>query len=248
MNNSEMGGNSQHCYEKESSALDTIEKEEKLKNIGKQIDKTNDGLGLEIDIGIKKTIVILNAIGISTTGSCEGHLDWGLPWPWIDIASPNEPKEKYKGQLQTFENLARSKGLDPQEYWKRPQKITKKWMEKWECLYSLWTEALVLSDKNSKKTTGYEIWARENKKLHTKITDLIEEFYSKKSVSKDVKIIVGKFYGDDFRISFSDENLGIKYVDKELSAQKTETMKGKLPQRQAEMKAFTKFLEKKYWE
>ena len=46
---------------------------------------TGDGLGLGIDQGIKKVVAALWYRGLETTGSCEGHLDWGLPFPWIEL-------------------------------------------------------------------------------------------------------------------------------------------------------------------
>jgi hypothetical protein len=49
--------------------------------------KVTDRLDMPIDSGILGTVVAFNACDIHTTGSCEGHLDWGAPYPWIDIGS-----------------------------------------------------------------------------------------------------------------------------------------------------------------
>jgi hypothetical protein len=46
---------------------------------------TVDGLGRRIDIGIMGVVLYLNLHGVSTTASCEGHLDWGQPFPWVWI-------------------------------------------------------------------------------------------------------------------------------------------------------------------
>lgn len=51
----------------------------------KEINEIVDGLSKKIDGGIKESIVALQLLGFTTTASCEGHLDWGLPGPWIDI-------------------------------------------------------------------------------------------------------------------------------------------------------------------
>lgn len=51
----------------------------------KKLDSTVDGLGLGIDPGIKHAVAAFNARGFITTGSCEGHLDRGFPYPWIDF-------------------------------------------------------------------------------------------------------------------------------------------------------------------
>ncbi len=49
--------------------------------------QVTDALGNPIDEGIFETVVALNVVGIPTTQSCEGHLGYGLPYPWVDIAS-----------------------------------------------------------------------------------------------------------------------------------------------------------------
>jgi hypothetical protein len=47
--------------------------------------KVTDRIGRPIDDGIFDTVVALNALGITTSASCEGHLDHGLSHPWIDV-------------------------------------------------------------------------------------------------------------------------------------------------------------------
>jgi hypothetical protein len=44
-----------------------------------------DGLGRPIDEGILETVVALNLLGFRSTASCEGHLEHGKPFPWIDF-------------------------------------------------------------------------------------------------------------------------------------------------------------------
>ncbi len=45
----------------------------------------------KIDSKIKKPVSILNELGITTTGSCEGHVDYGAPAPWIKISPKKKP-------------------------------------------------------------------------------------------------------------------------------------------------------------
>ncbi|HEU5382246.1 MAG TPA: hypothetical protein VFV38_43080 [Ktedonobacteraceae bacterium] len=63
-----------------------------------QFRRVTDKLGKRIDDGIFETVVCLNMLGISTTSSCEGHLDWGTPYPWINI----EPEIEQKYQLHRY--------------------------------------------------------------------------------------------------------------------------------------------------
>lgn len=44
-----------------------------------------DRLGMPVDPGIRGVVVALNSCGIYTTASCEGHLERGLAYPWVDI-------------------------------------------------------------------------------------------------------------------------------------------------------------------
>jgi hypothetical protein len=62
--------------------------------------RTIDGLGKHIDPGIMDVVVALNANDIHTTASCEGHLDWGTPYPWVDIGALRiDPLEQQIAEL-----------------------------------------------------------------------------------------------------------------------------------------------------
>jgi hypothetical protein len=54
--------------------------------------------------GILETVVGLNAFGITTRQSCEGHLDWGWPCPWVDIGEEGKKGEK---KLEKFDLINR---------------------------------------------------------------------------------------------------------------------------------------------
>lgn len=60
--------------------------EELIKDIREDVNRTVDGLGRPIDKGIRETIVFLWALGFRTSASCEGHLDHGFPYPWVDFS------------------------------------------------------------------------------------------------------------------------------------------------------------------
>lgn len=50
-----------------------------------KVDQFRDALKMPIDKGIRETVIVLNVLGFTTSMSCEGHLDRGLPYPWVDI-------------------------------------------------------------------------------------------------------------------------------------------------------------------
>jgi hypothetical protein len=73
------------------------EKQNTWDRIRAKVDRTCDPLRMPIDEGIKETVIVLNALGFKTVGSCEGHLDRALlcPWVWFSLeGSQNQTLEK----------------------------------------------------------------------------------------------------------------------------------------------------------
>lgn len=64
------------------------EKLEAWKRIEHEVDSLQDRLGKEVDPTLKPLVVALRALRFGTTTSCEGHLDHGNPYPWVDVVSP----------------------------------------------------------------------------------------------------------------------------------------------------------------
>jgi len=59
------------------------EKQQYWDEVTASMSKVTDKLGMPIDQGIFDTVVALNVLGISTSMSCEGHLNHGRAAPWI---------------------------------------------------------------------------------------------------------------------------------------------------------------------
>jgi len=79
----------------------------------KKYSEFGDKLGKGIDKGILETVVVLNALGINTDQSCEGHLKWGTCAPWVDIKAPNTQKledelQKYWDEAESLSNRGKS--------------------------------------------------------------------------------------------------------------------------------------------
>lgn len=70
-----------------------MNKDNYYQEITEHINLITDRLGKHIDKGIKHTVVAMTMSGFHTTASCEGHITWGLPYPWIDV---DDPKERIK--------------------------------------------------------------------------------------------------------------------------------------------------------
>jgi hypothetical protein len=66
---------------------------QRWEELAKKFSRVTDRIGKPIDEGILETVVALNALDIPTSMSCEGHLDHGLPYPWIDVSTPSFVKD-----------------------------------------------------------------------------------------------------------------------------------------------------------
>lgn len=59
--------------------------QKKIQKIQQEIESITDGLSLPIDDLIKPAVIAFRLWDLPTSGSCQGHVNWGLPYPWIDI-------------------------------------------------------------------------------------------------------------------------------------------------------------------
>lgn len=65
-----------------------MSKQNKLADAGEWVKTVRDRLEKPIDKGIVDLVIVLRALGITTTMSCEGHPAWGTGGPYVDIEDP----------------------------------------------------------------------------------------------------------------------------------------------------------------
>lgn len=70
-----------------SEGSDHFTRQQQWEEMAQEVDTWGDGLGSGLDEKIKDPVIALNLIGIASEQSCEGHLDWGLPYPWIQFVT-----------------------------------------------------------------------------------------------------------------------------------------------------------------
>lgn len=72
------------------------EKIRKWRKLEEQAHTLTDDMGCPLDTQIITTLIPLWALGFETTGSCEGHINHGKPFPWIwfDV-SDTDSKDKW---------------------------------------------------------------------------------------------------------------------------------------------------------
>ncbi len=64
---------------------ETQSPEQRYQEMRARVSQFKDNLGCEVDEGIFETVVYLNLLDAPTLQSCEGHLDHGVPYPWVTI-------------------------------------------------------------------------------------------------------------------------------------------------------------------
>jgi len=201
-----------------------------LNKLRKKVDKITDVLGMPIDKEIKEAVIMFNAVGLYTSGSCEGHLNHGLPAPWIHIEAPNEPKERYIKEKEIFRQVARKYNLKVEELRRGYN------MEAFE-------EAGRKIMKNE-ETKEYKRWKKENKKLLKKAKKFLEEFYRNRKLDPDIKLEIEIFGDGSFRI----HNGGKYYkLAKDLSEKEKKKAEQMLEKFRKEMNDFSEFLKNKYF-
>lgn len=209
------------------------EKNLKLEEIRHEVENIGDRIGRPIDAGIKETVVMFKANELPTSDSCEGHIDRGLPVPYVEVSAPNEPEERFVGQNESFEKAAKKYNITTEEA--KTSKIDEAY---WEAMKEC---------SQNEETEEYKKWNKENEKLLTNGHNLLEEFYKERQVEPDVKLQIEEGVGG-FRIHNGGEDYQpIIENAREFSGEEKKVRAEKLEKYRPEMKEFTNFLKEKYF-
>ncbi len=74
------------------------------KKAAEEVENLTDKLGKKIDSEIKEAVIALKMNDIETNGSCEGHENWGYPFPWVDVIAPVMISDQYKKLVKKHAN------------------------------------------------------------------------------------------------------------------------------------------------
>lgn len=204
------------------------------------VDKITDKLGLEIDEGIKETVIALRLLDIHTVSSHEGRFD-RYPVPYIDIESEKAIKldsirEEKIEELKSDEEKKIFKEV--RMLWKQIQATDDIEVEKRLRLEadSLEKELVKFPFPESKEIADLEhAIESDNAIQQEKISKLLELFYQQRNVSDENKLgVTLRALG---RLRLQSEGYMIQRKETDL-----EKVAERLKQFQAEMYAFTEFL------
>lgn len=184
-----------------------------------------DALEQGIDAQIKDTVVVLNLLGFKTEQSCEGHIGWGLSYPWISFNTQDEKINALQDKRQNIGNLITKKESEIQK--KNPNLSFGEALRKADSqeLKALYQQLHPLNDEIDKLS----------KLKLIPLNNLITEFYKQHSINRDRMLAfheLNRLYslGGYFQVA-RDDNEKLK----------------KLKEYQEEMKLFTIFLINHYY-
>jgi hypothetical protein len=202
---------------------------EKIEQVGNRHDRA----GGEMDRGIIESMVALNIHGIPTEQSCEGHLDHGIPSPWIAIEAVNRPTERYSDQNKIYQEVALKHGISVEEL--RDGKHEQEWRE--ACIAS----------ETSGETETWELWQEKNAELRKQVEELVQKYESQRTEESSSVMSLTPGRGT-FRIFTGGEDYKLRgKAIKEFSEAEREAISLRLRDHQAEMQRFTEFLKQKYF-
>ncbi len=220
--------------EKSSEKKEKISRVEDIKN---KIEKSTDSLGKFIDEGIKDTVIYLNALDFPTSQSCEGHVDGGVPTPWVAVEALSRPKERFIKEKEIFKNIAKMHKMSLDQI-KSAQNMDVYW------------EAIRMCKENG-ETDDFKEWRKSNKKLQDRMKSLLDEFYKNRLVKENIKIIVEENAESDFNIRCNmyegEYNGFIRGHGREMTKEEKERFTLDLEDYRDEMDEFSQFLKKKYF-
>jgi len=240
-------------------AKGVVEKETAWGEKRKEIDEIGDLEGRGIDEGIKEAVVAFNMHELPTHNSCEGHIDHGLPYPFVEVAADGEPVWRYEEQKKLFGQIAQEKSI-------ADEKLDRKSPE-WDVnLYEevnneTWKRVVEIPENELEDTFEHRKWKEENKKIFEKMQALMCEYRQQEregEIDPDFEIVLDGNEETRFTIrpksGFERAADGLRYMEKraqnnwKLGTKEELDLRIKLEKRRAEMERFAKFLRDRYFE
>lgn len=133
-------------------------------NIRTEVERFGKEDPIEMDEGIKDTLVGLIAAGFTTSGSCFGHLDKGTPYPWVWVTHP--------GIDQLYGESSNNNAL----------------FEKYEL-----DETSLSQEENQRMDEIQEQVRALKAEVIEKLNRILEEFYLGRTPVPGIKLVVSKF-------------------------------------------------------
>jgi hypothetical protein len=200
-----------------------LTKQEMWNMMDSEVSHWTDSLGHPIDKEIKDIVIALNLMGIETIASCGGHLDHGLPYPWVDVRIYSAEAQKMMQELLDIQNKIS----------KEEEFLQRKFPDlSYNDFYDL-PEGKNLKDLCEKKHILRESVFQSEAKYLEELNQLLDQFYE-----------IHKFSYDNTLINLNGRLHSIGGDRQQIRSQEQKFLK--LIEYRKEMEAFTIFLKNKF--
>jgi hypothetical protein len=208
------------------------------------LSETRDALGLGIEDGIRRIVAGLQLFWFITTGSCEGHNDWGLPYPWVQIEAGGKPRYRWQNEEDMWLKIMLDLHIKPEEIDTRsPAYNPAKREQMYDSLYEHLAE-------NADETEEYTEWSQRNEEIARQINELIMDYYATNASSEEPRIDIERLPAGEPRLIVSDDmRLADEKTIKRIlkgEAQPDQQLTERVRRRQNEMKRFGEFLRNRF--
>jgi hypothetical protein len=215
-------------------------KQAQYRQMLQKVSRITDNLGMHIDEKIKLLVVALNLMGFNTRQSCEGHTDHSMGSPWVDIAPPNQPDERFVREKHILNQVAKKLGFK-----ETLEEIRKTNIDAFCTIYDIAKEKYQLNPETKK----YKVWHAKLEPLKSQLNALLKEFYKNRHcITRKSRLRIWTFC-EDFRLfnggtgwMQGDFKLTYMFSNKEKTGHAS-----RLKLYQEEMNEFAKFLINKYF-
>lgn len=234
---------------------DKLEKELIWEQKRKELEETTDYLGHKIDEGIKEMVIALDMNNLPTHNSCEGHINHGFPYPFVEVVAGEEPKWKFEGQEELFKKVVEEKNI----LLEKTERESPEWdVNLYEEVENEVGKRLNLkNEKELVETEKYKEWKKRNKEIFERAQDLLREYNKNKEQNNpDSEIILEGNEETDFtfrpRSGFDRSVDTVQYMKErernnwKLTEEEEIKLNEKLRERRASMKDFIEFLHERY--
>jgi len=220
-------------FEKSNEIPPNSEKATRWEDAMAQVEQAKDRLGKGIDENIKETVAAFLVNDFPTRGSCEGHLEERFGKirkisPYIDVAA-SEPKERFVGENEIRASVAEQYNVAPGDI--EQNDIAGKAYRGY------------IYGNHLEETSEYQETRKKNEELKKRADALINEFYRQRS-SEATHTLRIRDIGPSGLFKIEGEQGFVR----EVSEEDQEQYRERLLSEQAEMKALTEFLKKKFFE
>jgi len=194
----------------------------------KELSSVVDNEGTPIDKDILETVAALNLNGFPTIKSCAGHTQMHpLAFPFILGWADGRPENRFDNDKKIRQTIARKHRGFPAEIEFNPL-ATKEYFK-------------IVEKRGLKETKEYQEWDKKNIIIQKTIRSFLRQFYSKRNVSKDMRIYLPKTKGV-YLVMVGNPKIKKRMEKKDLIPSEKLKIEKNITDAQKEIKLFTEFL------